>query len=224
MLNNLFSLGNHGYLQEKHLLSPLLFITKVFKGKGTAAGTTSSKLTIFWVVQKAKKKIKDQFWKRKLQKVQQMAELLKMITAEDVILVLSELYFEANQLQGSTCCHGFEYRLLPRSRRDFLSPQTSLSIFLWPVTTAHWTFPTFQTILCKPDRCLFIKIPSHQLFLKYTEQFIWHHSLFFCSPYWYSVWTSASGFQPIKISQCQNFIYSTPRAIWMRKTWCRAET
>ncbi len=58
----------------------------------------------------------------------------------------------------------------------FLSAQTSLAILLWPLASmrpifahraaTHWVFSLFQTILCKPYRQLFVKIPVDQQFLK----------------------------------------------------------
>ncbi len=67
-------------------------------------------------------------------------------------------------------------------------------------TATHWIFSLFRTSLCKPQRWLWMKIPVDQQFLKYSDQPVWHqqplhvqsHLKPLSSPFWCSVWTSAS--------------------------------
>ncbi len=77
-------------------------------------------------------------------------------------------------------------------------------------TAAHWIFSLFRTILCKPWRWLCVKIPVDQQFFKYSDQPIWHQQSFhvqshlntLSSPFWCSVWTSASRLHHIWMPKC----------------------
>ncbi len=83
-----------------------------------------------------------------------------------------------------------------------LSPVCPFSSDLWHqqgifihTTAAHLIFSLFRSV-----RWLCVKIPVDQQFLKYSDQPVWHQQPFhvqshlntLSSPFWCSVWTSAS--------------------------------
>ena len=73
-----------------------------------------------------------------------------------------------SSLVASVVAQGYFIVTFISSNQSGYSPLTSAIIDKTFAT--HWIFSLFETILCKPQRWLCVKIPVDQQFLKYSDQ------------------------------------------------------